>query len=338
MANSSNQMGSATNLDLLKFNDATYDGYILSRSVEVDTSLSSNLFGTRRKSAVANVDIQVNVDANAVFTVPYIKTGSLDFFFYQNDINESTTETRTVGLTAIPDYDTEINKNGLGKSKYISKKIAFAADKYAEDIVVYVQGYRPAGTEIKVYAKIHNSSDKETFDDKAWSPLQLKNNTDKFSTDDPNDMYEYTYGFPQYPDIQVGLTGIFQTGASSNTITTTDDQSGVITTGDLIRIYNPLFPDNHEVFPVSSANSSAITLFKPITNVNFQSKNVSIDKLKYNNVAWNNIANDNTVRYVSSSLVEFDRYTSMQIKVVLTSTSTYIIPKVEQIQVIGVSS
>lgn len=339
MANSANQLGAATNLDLLKFNDATYEGYILSRSTEVDTSKSSNLFGTNRKSAVANLDVQVNVDANNMFSVPYINTGQLDFYFYQNDINASTLESRVIqtGFAAIADYDTEVGKNGAGKSKYISKKVTFAPGKYVEDIVVYVQGYRPAGTEIKVYVKIHNAVDKETFDDKAWTPLELKNNTDKFSTDDPKDMYEYTYGFPQYPDIEFGLNGTFTTGASSNTITTSSDQSTYITTGDLIRLYDPLFPSNHEVFPVASANTTAIVLFKPIDNVSLVSKNVSIDKLKYRNTAWNNIANDNTVRYVSTSRVEYDTYTSMQIKIVLLSDSTYKIPKVEQIQAIGTS-
>jgi hypothetical protein len=338
MANSSNQLGSATNLDLLKFNDATYDGYILSRSTEVDLSKSSNLFGTNRKSAVANLEIQVNVDPDNIFSVPYINTGQLDFYFYQNDINGTTTEARTVGLVSVADYDTEIGKNGAGTSKYISKKVTFAAERNAEDLVVYLQGYRPAGSEIKVYAKIHNSVDKETFDDKAWTPLELKNNTDKFSSDDPNDMYEYEYGFPQYPDIQYGLSGAFTTGASSNAITTSVSQEAILTTGDLIRLYDPLFPDNHEVFPVSSANSTAIVLFKTIDNVNLVSKDISVDKLKYRNTAWNNIANGNKARYVSSSYVEYDTYKSFQIKIVLLSSSTYIIPKVEQIQVIGTSA
>lgn len=338
MANSSNQLGSSTNLDLLKFNNAAYDGYILSRSTEVDTSKSSNLFGTNRKSAVANLNIQVNVDPNNSFSVPYINTGQLDFYFYQNDINEIITETRTVGLVSVTDYDTETGKNGLGKSKYISKKVDFAADRNAEDIVVYLQGYRPVGSEIKVYAKIHNNADRETFDDKAWTPLELKNNTDKFSSDDPKDIWEYTYGFPQYPDIQYGLSGAFTTGASSNTITTSVSQESILTTGDLIRLYDPLFPDNHEVFPVSSANSTAIVLFKPIDNVNLVSKEVSVDKLKYRNIAWNNIANDNKVRYVGTSYTEYDTYKSFQIKIVLLSNSTYVIPKVEQIQVIGASA
>jgi len=333
MANSSNQLGTATNLDLLKFNDATYDGYILSRSTEVDTSLSSNLFGTNRKSAVANLEIQVNVDPNAVFSVPYINSGQLDFFFYQNDINNLYTATRG----SITNYDTEVDRNGLAKSKYISKKISFVEGKFAEDTIVYLTGYRPIGTQIKVYAKLHNSVDKESFDDKAWTPLELKNNIDRFSTEDPNDMWEYTYGLPQYPEVQVGLLGNFLSTLSSNSVATTVDQSSLISTGDLIKVYSILTPENNEVFPVSSANSTAITLFKPITDVNIVG-DIGVDKLKYKNVAWNNSANDNVARYVTSSYTEFDTYNTMQIKIVLLSESTYIVPKVEQIQVIGTSA
>jgi hypothetical protein len=333
MANSSNQLGTATNLDLLKFNDATYDGYILSRSTEVDTSLSSNLFGTNRKSAVANLEIQVNVDPNAVFSVPYINSGQLDFFFYQNDINNLYTATRG----SITNYDTEVDRNGLAKSKYISKKISFVEGKFAEDTIVYLTGYRPIGTQIKVYAKLHNSVDKESFDDKAWTPLELKNNIDRFSTEDPNDMWEYTYGLPQYPEVQVGLLGNFLSTLSSNSVATTVDQSSLISTGDLIKVYSILTPENNEVFPVSSASSTAITLFKPITDVNIVG-DIGVDKLKYKNVAWNNSANDNVARYVTSSYTEFDTYNTMQIKIVLLSESTYIVPKVEQIQVIGTSA
>lgn len=86
-----------------------------------------------------------------------------------------------------------------------------------------------------------------------------------------------------------------------------------------------------------SANSTAITLFKPISNTNIVG-DVSVQKLKYKNVAWNNIANDNVVRYVTSSYTEFDTYNTMQIKVVLLAESTHVVPRVEQIQVIGVSA
>jgi len=331
IANSSNAMPASTNnLELLKFNNAARESYILSRSLEVD---NINLYGTEKKSAVVNVTFNVSVSEANRFSVPYLKTNELDFFFYQNDINNTITETRG----GIANYDTEVARNGLAKTKYISKKISFGEGKYAEDVVVYLAGYRPAGTQIKVYARLHNAADKEAFDDKAWSPLELKNNTDRFSTEDPKDIWEYTYGLPQYPDVSASLSGSFLTTNGSNTITTTADQSSAISTGDLIRVYDVLTPENNEVFPVSSANSTAIVLFKTITNANIVG-DVGIDKLKYKNAAWNNIANDNVARYVTSSYTEFDTYNTMQIKVVLLSENTHTVPKVEQIQVIGVSA
>lgn len=331
IANSSNAMPDlSTNLELFKFNTVARESYILSRSLEV---INPSLYGASRKSAVANVTFNVTVDEVKRFSVPYMKSNELDIFFYQNDINNTITETRG----GIIDYDTEIDRNGLAKTKYISKKISFGDGKYAEDIVVYLAGYRPAGTEIKVYAKIHNAADKEAFDDKAWTPLELKNNTNRFSTEDPKDIWEYTYGLPQYPEVATGLSGNFLTALGSTTITTTDDHSSTLSTGDLIRVYNVLTPETHEVFAVASSNSTVIGLFKEISNTNIAG-DVGIDKLKYKNIAWNNIANDNVARYITSSYTEFDTYNTMQIKIVLLSENTHTVPKVEQIQVIGVSA
>ena len=343
IANSANQLSStSTNINLLQMNDTSATGYILSRSVEVDTSKSSNLFGDRRKSVVANLNIAVSSAEIDRFSVPYATTRELDFYFYQNDINNVYTETRTVGLSSIASYDTETGANGLAKSKYLSKVIRFAQDKYAEDIVVYLTGYRPAGTEIKVYAKVHNAADRESFQSKAWTPLVLKDNIDRFSSTDPNDMYEFTYGFDTAPELQVALPGTGAITYGSNTITTTNNHSATVTAGDLIRIKDQDF-GNHEVFVVSAANTTAISTYRNITTSSLVSAGVTrsdivIDKLKYRNVAWNNVENDNTVRYVNSEYVEFDRYTSMQIKIVLLATQSHVVPKVEAIQVIGVSA
>lgn len=343
IANSANQLSSSsTNINLLQMNDSRTTGYILSRSVEVDTAKSSNLFGERRKSVVANLNIAVSTAEKDRFTVPYATTRELDFYFYQNDINNVYTETRTVGLSSIANYDTETGPNGLAKSKYISKVIKFAEDKYAEDIVVYLTGYRPAGTEIRVYAKVHNASDREPFNSKAWTPLVLKDNVDYFSSTDPNDFKEFTYGFGQTPEVQLELPGTGTVTYGANSIVTTSNHSAVLTAGDLIRVRDPDF-ENHEVFVVSAANTTAIETYQNITSAGVVSAGVTrsdiiIDKLKYRNVAWNNIQNDNTVRYVNSEYTLFDRYTSMQIKIVLLAAQSHIVPKVESIQVIGVSA
>jgi len=342
IANSANQLSStSTNINLLQMNDSATTGYILSRSVEVD---GSNLFGDRKKSVVANLNIAVSTAEIDRFSVPYATTRELDFYFYQNDINNVYTETRTVGLSSIANYDTETGANGLAKSKYVSKVIKFAQDKYAEDIVVYLTGYRPAGTEIKVYAKIHNAADRESFQSKAWTPLVLKDNIDRFSSTDPNDMYEFTYGFDTAPELQAALPGTGTITYGSNSIATTSNHSATVTAGDLIRIRDQDF-GNHEVFVVSAANTTAIETYRNITTSTLVSSpgrptrsDIVIDKLKYRNVAWNNAENDNTVRYVNSEYVEFDLYTSMQIKIVLLATQSHIVPKVETVSVVGVSA
>jgi hypothetical protein len=48
--------------------------------------------------------------------------------------------------------------------------------------------------------------------------------------------------------------------------------------------------------------------------------------------------NNNISRYYNDALVEIDNFDSMQVKIVFLSDSTYVIPKIDQIQVIGVSA
>lgn len=332
LANSTNAVSSYTNLELFKENRTSKTSYILSRSREV---VESNLIGPSKRSAVINVSFNVVVSNTNLFSSPRINANELDFYVYQNDINKvsDTLETRN----GILNFDTEVEKNGLARSKAIFKKVVFAEGRSAEDLRVFLTAYRPAGTQINVYAKLHNSADKESFDDKQWTPLELKDNVDKFSNENPNDFIEYTYGLPQTPEIYENLTGQFTVESGNNIILASDDPSANVTAGDLIKVYDPLITENHEVFVVTSSNSTTIVVNKEIDNANIVG-NMYVDKLKYKNVAWNNIANDNVARYVNSSSVEFDTFNTMQIKIVYYSNDSYIVPRAEQIQAIGVSA
>jgi hypothetical protein len=55
-------------------------------------------------------------------------------------------------------------------------------------------------------------------------------------------------------------------------------------------------------------------------------------------MAFNNKANDNIVRYYNNARAEFDTFDTMQIKIVFLADKTYLVPKIDQIQVIGVSA
>lgn len=333
-ANTTNSIdATGQTLILDKMNNITeYDGYILSRSEEVQYSTlfnnSADPLLYSRKSSVANVHFDTNKTGSS-YQAPFIIGDQLDLYIYSNQINNEY-------LDPVTGLDTEIEKNGLALCKYISKKASF--DMPAEDVIVYLTAYRPANTEIRMYCKIKNGADNETFDDKKWTPMAIANNSQKYS--DPsnkNSLVEYTYGLPQFPGTDTSLDGVFTTTLNSTIVATTQSQTSALLAGDLIQIYDNFLPDNHEVFIVQSVDSpTQITLSRAVTNNNIVGARQA-NKMKYPNIAFNNIANDNVVRYVSSSLIEFDGYNQMQIKIVLLSPQTYISPEVEDIRVIGVS-
>lgn len=329
--NSINATGQTLILD--KINNITeYDGYILSRSEEVQYSTLFNNSADpelySRKSSVANVHFDTNKTGSS-YQAPFIIGDQLDLYIYSNQINNEY-------LDPVTGLDTEIEKNGLALCKYISKKASF--DMPAEDVIVYLTAYRPANTEIRMYCKIKNGADNETFDDKKWTPMVITNNSQRYS--DPsnkNSLVEYTYGLPQFPGLDTSLNGVFTTTLNSVIVATTQSQTSALVAGDLIQIYDNFLPDNHEVFIVQSVDSpTQITLSRAVTNNNIVGARQA-NKMKYPNIAFNNIANDNVVRYISSSLIEFDGYNQMQIKIVLLSPETYKSPEVEDIRVIGVS-
>lgn len=309
-----------------------YDGFIQSRSDEV---LNSSLYGASRKSGLIELTATVTSNTTNLYTSPIVDTSSVDIFVSKNSTSNAYTATDANGIT----YDTETTNRGIALTRHFTVVTGFANNRLAEDIRVFGLGYRPLGTEIRVYAKIHNSADPDTFDDKQWTPLTIVGNADKYSsTDSKNDYIEYEYGFPQYPDSAVTLSGSFTTSSNSNQIACTDNITSALANNDLIKIYSPQFPQNYEVAVATSVNSSVIVVGNPITNTNVIGSGLAIDRLLYKNTGFNNAQNDNIVRYYNSGLSPFDKYDTMQVKIVLLSDSTYIVPKVEQIQVIGVSA
>ena len=353
-ANSDNNIAAASNIDLLKYNYNADYRYVLSRSTEV---LGSSLYTSdyvTKKSGLINVSFTVtaNAQTTSVFSVPYLNSAEADVFVYQNDISNTSSYLTT--LTDIADlttnYDTEIDVGGSALVKWISKKVGFAQGQQADDIVAYVYAYRPVNTKILLYAKIQNTgAENEAFDDKAWTPLELKDNSEKYSSNDPLDIVEYTYGFPQYPELfsnatsEGRLSGVFTLQGGNTVIATTVDQSSIVTVGNLIKITDSYIPNNHEVFLVTAANSTTVTIdHRPnFFNTNLTgalTSGIVVDKLKYVTAAWNNIAHDNTVTYVTTGKNIIEKYDTMQIKVVLLADDAYRVPKIEQLQIIGASS
>jgi hypothetical protein len=214
-----------------------------------------------------------------------------------------------------------------------------------------LQAYKPAGTNIQVYAKIFNSNDSDYFDDKDWTLLQETSGNRNSSISNLADFVEYTYGFYPYPASSTVAGQAPYTG----TISITSGSAGVVGTGtnfqdptiglkagDLVKIYEPLFPENYIISSIASVNSSvSLTLGTAVTTqdiTNLGSIGLAIDKLAYKHQAFINQVNNNTIRYFNSNMTIFDKFDTFAIKIVFLSNNQFIIPKIANIRAIGVSA
>lgn len=322
------------------YNITGYNAYVLSRSNEIQqVSLYSNtdLF-VDKKSLKIEADYLV-LGSGEIYMSPLLEGSKLDLFSIENRVSNACNI--TVGGV---DIDTEVAGNGIALSKHIGAKVQFSNDKFAEDVRMFMVAYRPKGTEIRVYTRVHNSKDPEAFDDKVWTPLEFVQNANKFSsTEDESDFIEFELGLPQYSETANTLPGTFTTALGSATITVANtgysDVTSYIANNDVIKIYNPLFPlDNYQVAVVKEVSASQITIGGVIETTNVAGTGYKIDKLKYPNVAFNNINNTNISRYYNSTLAEFDAFDSMQVKIVMLADNTFKVPRIDQIQVLGVSA
>jgi hypothetical protein len=354
-------------------------------------------------------DITSNNDYSAVFVDPEVCRIHFSSYVINND------------------YTNEHTNNGNAFSKHITTKVNFAQDRFAEDLLVYLTAYRPLGTDLKIYARIHNSNDPEAFDDKDWTLLEeIEGNGIYSSKDDPSDYIELGYNFTAYPNAELTTVGTV-TVVQGNTLVTGSNTSFTSGTSNLasdglIRIFNPLFQNNYFIAVVNNViNSTAFHIKRSvgelsangtgtvaitsgsvdiagtsskfltdfangdfiavwanstvyevreinkvisdismnvtssftstnatssyarvdpsnILNFSLAGSGLKLDKLQYPHQAFNNKANDNVVRYYSSSMVEFDTFNTFQLKIVMLSNNSYLVPKVDDVRAIGVSA
>lgn len=304
---------------------------ILSRSYEV---LSNNITYTTITGQNINTNsssiLEMIVTSNNEYVAPVISGGEVFMLCEKYTINNT--------------YRNEHLGDGDAISKHISRKINFAEDRTAEDLRVYLRAYRPVNSDIKVFARLHNTKDPEPFDDKNWTLLEQKTNIDVFSDQyNENSYIEYEYGLYPYPNSQFTSTGVVTTSLSSSTITgsNTNFQTGsnTLSSGDLIKIYSPLFPNNYMVAVVNSiASNTSLTINTPISNNNLVGSGFKIDKLEYKNQGFNNWLNGNTLRYYNSTMSEFDGFNTFSIKIVFLSTDGINVPKIDDTRGIGVTA
>jgi hypothetical protein len=233
-------------------------------------------------------------------------------------------------------------------AQHITNQITF--NGLAEDIRVYLTAYKPAFTDIEVYAKIQNSTDSQTFNNEEWTRLTYvsgSSNSQLSSATDITDYVQLTFGFQPYPNSAFTLAGTATTTNNSFTVTGLGTTfSANLVAGSMIKLYTPLFPSNYMITTVNSiASNTSMTVTDNINsntslngNPNLVGSGLAIDVITYTHQAFNNGLNDNVVRYYNSSLVKWDGFNNLQLKIVMLSSKLSYIPRINSIQCLGLSA
>lgn len=95
------------------------------------------------------------------------------------------------------DSTDEHTRYGASQAKYISQNVVLKDGQEAEDLKVYLTGYRPMKTDIEVYCKLLNDEDPDAFDNKVWTKMtMIAGNNTRSSPINTQDWIEFEYEMP----------------------------------------------------------------------------------------------------------------------------------------------
>lgn len=108
--------------------------------------------------------------------------------------NRTTTPFIDLETATILGYQFKITDDSATTSKYVSKIIELADGMDAEDFHIYLTGYRPRGTNFRVYLKAQNGYDPASFDSNPWNELDFFEGSSLFSSSvNLNDFREFRF-------------------------------------------------------------------------------------------------------------------------------------------------
>ena len=318
------ELGSnTTNTTLIKTNDRNYP----SSSGQTLTlkSKSNEISGTTiTKSLVAR-----HVLSNkGQFAAPVVDLQSQSLLVYENIINNVTT-------------NEHLSEQGSASSKYVSRVVTLADGLDAEDIKVFVNAYKPANTDIKVYAKILNETDSLSVADTNWSQLQATQNKDRFSSEkERKDIVEY--GFEFADTLETTSTSLVANLNTDNaTLHLTANGSGSFSANDLIKLTNTDGDTDYQISKVITVTDGGSPTITIADNSFVNSNSIAVSKVNTDQInrAFRdpNAPTAFQATYYNTNNEKFVGYKRLAIKIVMTSESTAKAPVLQDYRAIAVS-
>ena len=319
-----------TSYERIKTNDRNYPHTaikIASKSNEI-----SNHSGAK------SVKVKHIFSSDNLYAAPFVDLQSQSLLIYENVINNVTTNEYITG-------------QGSAAAKYISRQITLGEGLDAEDLKVFVNAYKPSGTDIKVYAKAINQADEIGFDNGVWSELQAVDNKDKISSSENRaDVIEYTFEFKDAPASTVQTGTVRFSDNSADVIGDGTNFDGDFAVGDLVKINNPPFDANTDyqismVESITDDNNMTLADNLVLGNETDGRQIFKVDAADKNTIFRDPQSNaEDTVNipqfiatYYNKNNEKLRGYKYLAIKIIMTGTSTSLAPYIQDYRALAVS-
>lgn len=241
---------------------------------------------------------------------------------------------------------------GAVSAKYVSKRVILAEGQDAEDLKVYLTGYRPSNTELTVYTKLLNGEDSETIDAKNWSPMLMTTSSATVSSRvDRNDFREFVYDLPGRSAINVAVTSSLSDYSVYGTFTNANVSANVITVsnttplgiGSLIYyVGNAAVGIANGFYNIFTANTTAVRLSNPggAAELTITPAAGGTGALYFVPLtAFKDRSTSNVASYYTRSGALFHSYKTFSIKIAMTSEEgSHIVPRVADMRAIALQA
>lgn len=166
-------------------NSAVADGSYYDLSMEEEREMLDYerlVYSRSNDSGIKSLKIKTELSCSNKYQSPVIDLARKSALVIKNILNNDTTDEHTT--------------YGKALAKYISQPVVLADGQEAEDLKIYVSGYRPINTDIEVYVKFLNDQDSAPLEAKSWTKLVNENADVYCSPINSLDFKEYEYSVP----------------------------------------------------------------------------------------------------------------------------------------------
>jgi hypothetical protein len=224
------------------------------------------------------------------------------------------------GITAYSQNEENPTGPYASETRYITRRVALNDGFEASDLTIYLDINRPAGTSIKVYYKILNELDTDTFDDKFYNEMTLSG-TETFSQN-MNSFVEEKYIVPA--STKTGGTQIL-----NGTVTITNASV------DVIGVSTRFFEEVKIGDTIAVGTSRIERVVASVSNNNFLTVSSTFASTASGQDIYTVL--NNVIGYTTPDGRNYNGFKYFAIKIVFLSENIAYVPKVKNLRVIALA-